>query len=327
MTTIKDVAKHAQVSVATVSRVLNNNGYVNEDTKKKVVRSIEELNYKPNAVARSLFKKESKTIGLIIPDIMNPFFPELARVVEDVMNKRGYTVILCNSDANPEKEAHYLDVLKRKYVDGVMIVTNTLQQDHIKEWELPLVGLDRPLEHTVPSVYSDNVHGACLAVSYLKEIGCQHIAHIQGPLTIANAKQRYQGYKQEIEKNGSFQEELVVPGEYQWQTAEAATISLLKKHPYVDGIFAGNDVMAFGVMKAAIKTGRNIPEDLQLIGFDNIFMSEMMHPSLTTISQPIDEMGKKASELLLSLIKGNVTVEYPKPFKATLKKRSSTLQV
>ncbi len=228
MTTIKDVAKQADVSVATVSRVLNNNGYVNEDTRKKVLKAIDALNYKPNSVARSLFKKQSKTIGLIIPDIMNPFFPELARVVEDVMHQHGYTVILCNSDANPEKEAHYLDVLKSKYIDGAIMVTNTLKQKHIESWDLPLVGLDRPLEGHIPSVYTDNFHGAKLAVSHLQELDCQHIAHIRGPKTITNAQQRYEGYKQEIQKHGAFREELVVSGEYQWETSEKVTTALLK---------------------------------------------------------------------------------------------------
>ncbi|WP_026702145.1 LacI family DNA-binding transcriptional regulator [Salibacterium aidingense] len=324
MTTIKDVAKLADVSVATVSRVLNNNGYVNEDTKKKVVEAMEELKYKPNSVARSLFKKESNTVGLIVPDIMNPFFPELARVVEDIMNDHGYTIILCNSDENPEKEAHYLDVLKRKYVDGVLIVTNTLERRHIADWELPLVGLDRPLGDIAPSVYSDNFQGACEAVTYLTELGCRHIAHIRGPHQITNAQQRFAGYKQMMEEAGVYREELVADGDYHWEAAEKAATSLLKEHPYVDGIFAGNDVMAFGVMKAAAKAGRSIPEDLQVIGFDGIHLSEMMSPGLTTMTQPMYNMGKKASELLFELIRGSDSTSDPEPFRAKLLERNST---
>ncbi|MGY4688884.1 LacI family DNA-binding transcriptional regulator [Salibacterium sp. K-3] len=324
MTTIKDVAKYAEVSVATVSRVLNNHGYVNEDTKKRVMQAMEELEYKPNSVARSLFKKESNTIGFIVPDIMNPFFPELARVVEDVMNDHGYTIILCNSDENPEKEAHYLDVLQRKYVDGVIIVTNTLERRHIAEWKLPLVGLDRPLGDIAPSVYSDNEQGAQEAVRYLLALGCRRIAHIRGPQHVTNAKQRFEGYKQIMEEADMYQEELIVDGDYDWKDAEKAAASLLDAHPDVDGIFAGSDVMAFGVMKAADKAGRSIPDDLQVIGFDGIHLSEMMTPGLTTMSQPMYEMGRKASELLFELIQGVSSPGDPEPFRAELIERSST---
>ncbi|MFL6558045.1 MAG: LacI family DNA-binding transcriptional regulator, partial [Bacillus sp. (in: firmicutes)] len=265
MSTIKDVAAAANVSVATVSRVLNNKGYINEDTRKKVLLAISELNYVPNEVARSLFKKQSKTIALIVPDIKNPFFPEVARAIEDVMSSQEYTLILCNSDGQVEKEIMYLDVMKQKYVDGIIIVTSTLTPNHIKNKDIPIVALDRPISSDLPSVSVNNLEGARQAVQYLKKIGCKKIAHIRGPHDISNADERYKGYLAEVENEPWFHPDLVVDGNYHVeQTTEAAT-RLLITNPDIDGIFAGNDYMAVGVLKAARKLGIQVPDDLSLI--------------------------------------------------------------
>ncbi|RSL33643.1 LacI family transcriptional regulator [Salibacterium salarium] len=326
MTTIKDVSKLAGVSVATVSRVLNENGYVKEETKQKVKQSIETLEYKPNAVARSLYNKKSYTIGLIVPDIMNPFFPELARSIEDEMNVHGYTVILCNSDADAKKEEHYLDILKQKYVDGVIFVSHTLKQESIKEWGLPLVALDRPIGEDIPSVSVDNRKAARTAVEYLINKGCQSIAHICGPSFIPNANERYLGYLDAMQNtNQKNYEELIINGYYQWKEAEKSTYTLLKNNDSIDGIFAGNDIMALGVMKAAEAAGRKIPKDLQIIGFDGVQISEMLNPELTTMAQPIYEMGTKACEMLLERIEGNQVLETMSCFETRIIERSSTL--
>lgn len=325
MHTIKDVAKEAGVSVATVSRVLNNKGYVNEETRKRVSEVISKLNYKPNAVARSLFKKQSKTIALIVPDIKNPFFPEIARAIEDVMNDKDYTLILCNSDENEEKEKKYLDMMKQKYVDGIIIVTSTLAPKHIEENGIPIIALDRPIGNNIPSVTVNNYDGARQAVRHLKTIGCQRIAHVRGPKNVMNADERYKGYLAEVGNDSWFQNDYIVEGNYNMEQTTKGTMELLKKHPDIDGIFAGNDYMAVGVVKAVTQMGKSIPDDLSIIGFDGIELGKLTNPEITTMSQPIYEIGTEAARLLLDVIEGKKVTKMHHQFHVTLKEGQSTL--
>ncbi|MFZ7946562.1 LacI family DNA-binding transcriptional regulator [Neobacillus sp. 19] len=302
MNSIKDVAHHAGVSVATVSRVLNAKGYVSEETRKKVEQSIRELNYKPNEVARSLFKKQSKTIGLIVPDITNPYFPELARAVEDTASKLGYTVILCNSDGKVEKEQHYLDVLMQKYVDGIIVSSNTLSEDQVNALQIPVVSLDREISKDIPTIVVENSKGARLATQYLRNKGRSRIAHIRGPLAIVNANERCEGYKQIVSNEPWFSESYIVNGNFDMESAIEATMKLIQLHPEIDGIFAANDTMAIGAIKAVHKLGKKTPEDIAIIGFDGISLSKATTPELTTIVQPIYEMGEKAAQMLIGFV-------------------------
>ncbi|MEK3888390.1 LacI family DNA-binding transcriptional regulator [Bacillus sp. FSL K6-3431] len=305
MVSIKDVAKHAGVSVATVSRVLNDKGYVSVDTRKKVEESIEELKYKPNEVARSLFKKQSKTIGLIVPDIMNPYFPELARAVEDTAAGLGYNVILCNSDEDEEKEQRYLDVLLQKYVDGIIVSSNTLKAKTIHELNIPVVSIDREISKDIPTIVVDNKKGARMATSFLKKIGRQKIAHIRGPNHVVNAAERCEGYKDVVSKEPWFKESYIVNGNYHMETSTEVTLQLLQLHPEIDGIFAANDTMAIGTIKAAHQLGLKVPEDISIIGFDGITLSKATTPELTTIAQPMYDLGEKAATMLVRLIEGD----------------------
>lgn len=322
--TIKEVAKEAGVSVATVSRVLNNKGYVNEDTRKRVMSSIEKLNYKPNAVARSLFKKKSKMIGLIVPDIKNPFFPELARAVEDVTNSEGYTLILCNSDDDFHKEQKYLDALKQKYVDGFIVVTSTLKAEHVEDHNIPLVALDRSIHPEIPAVYSNNYTGAKQATQYLLELGCRQIAHIRGPHHINNAEERYKGFTDVTKDQGLYDPKLVINGGYSIEKTIDVTSELLKKSPEIDGIFAGNDMMAIGVLKAAERLGLKVPEDLKIIGFDGIALCKTTSPEITTMAQPIYEMGTTAARMLLDFIEKKEVTNMKQVFQVQLVERQST---
>lgn len=324
MSTMKEVAAAANVSVATVSRVLNNNGYVNEETRKKVLLAISNLDYVPNEVARSLFKKQSKTIALIVPDIKNPFFPEIARAIEDVMSSQEYTLILCNSDEKVEKEIMYLDVMKQKYVDGIIIVTSTLTPKHIEKRDIPIVALDRPISVDIPSVTVNNFEGAIQAVQHLKKIGCKKIAHIRGPRAVSNADERYEGYIEQVEDEPWFCPDLVVNGNYNVLETTEATKELLTKFPDIDGIFAGNDYMAVGVLKAAEQLGIQIPEDLSLIGFDGIQLGQLTSPEITTMAQPIYELGATAAELLLEMIEGKPIPKLHQQFQVTLMNGQST---
>ncbi|PJW16516.1 LacI family transcriptional regulator [Geobacillus stearothermophilus] len=303
MATIRDVAKRAGVSVATVSRVLNQNGYVNEETERRVRQAMKELNYKPNEVARALFKKTSKTVGLIVPDITNPFFPELVRAVEDVMNIYDYTVILCNSDEKVEKEREYIEVLKQKYVDGVILTTNQFAPEEVEEWDVPIVVLDRPLHERYSSVVADNYEGARLATRHLYEVGCRRIAHIQGPNHVVNAMERFRGYQDEMRALGLGDRQLVIQGNYQLKQAKEAVMAALAEHD-MDGIFAGNDAMAVGALKAVQQCGLRVPDDIAIIGYDGIPLTEMTTPELSTVSQPIYEMGAMAARILIKQIEG-----------------------
>ncbi|XJZ27057.1 LacI family DNA-binding transcriptional regulator [Bacillota bacterium Lsc_1132] len=324
MTTIKEVAAEAKVSVATVSRVLNNNGYVNEDTRKRVLKAITKLNYIPNEVARSLYKKQSRTIALIVPDIKNPFFPEITRAIEDLMSSHDYTLILCNSDEQVEKEMMYLDVMKQKYVDGIIIVTSTLTPKHIEKRDIPIVALDRPISDDIPSVTVDNFEGAKAAVRHLKESGYRTIAHVRGPKTIVNAEQRYRGYLAEVENEPWFQSDLVVEGDYQVIKTTKAVKDLLTRHPEIDGIFAGNDYMAIGVLKAAEQMKIHIPDQLALIGFDGIQLSQLTSPEITTMAQPIYQLGATAAQLLLNMIEGKPLSRLHYQFPVSILKGQST---
>lgn len=324
LSTIKDVAKVAGVSVATVSRVLNNNGYVNEDTRKRVEAAIEKLNYKPNAVARSLFKKESKMIGLIVPDITNPFFPQLARAVEDVTNHLGYTLVLCNSDEDILKEQKYIEILNQKYVDGFIIVTSTLKSEHIKDLKVPIVALDRPINSDTPIVSVNNYEGSRFATRYLSDIGCQKIAHVRGPLDVINADERCRGYLDEVQNLNWFHPELIVNGSFNINKTKEVTKELLTLYPDIDGIFAGNDLMAVGVIKAAEELGVRIPDQLSIIGFDGITLCETTSPELTTMAQPIYNIGSTAAQILVDLIENRPLEQKNYIFSVDLIERQST---
>lgn len=302
MTSIKDVARIAGVSVATVSRVLNDKGYVGQRTREKVEKAIKETSYKPNEVARSLFKKQSSTIGLIVPDIMNPFFTELARAVEDMATKLGYNVILCNSDGNGDKEQAYLDVLKQQYVNGIIVSSNTLTAQQVEELNIPVVSIDREISKGLPTIVVENKKGAMMATRYLQSKGCKHIGHIRGSYGVVNAEERYEGYKAVVAGEQWFKESYVVDGNYDMQTAIEATAELLRQHPEIDGIFAANDIMAIGALKVAHQLGKKVPEELAVIGFDGIKLSTVMTPELTTIVQPIYKLGEVSAEMLISLM-------------------------
>ncbi|MCM3711662.1 LacI family DNA-binding transcriptional regulator [Sporosarcina luteola] len=324
MASIRDVAKYASVSVATVSRVLNDKGYVGAETRKKVEAAIAELNYRPNEVARSLFKKQSKTIGLILPDIMNPFFPELARAIEDTASKLGYTVILCNSDEDEEKAQRYIDVLLQKYVDGIIISSNTILEKTIRELNIPVVCIDREISKDIPTIVVDNKKGARMATRFLKEKGRRKIAHIRGPIDIVNANERCEGYREVVSGEQWFNESYIVNGNYRMETATEVVLELLRQHPEIDGIFAANDTMAIGAMKAAYQHGLKVPEEISIIGFDGIALGKASIPELTTIEQPLYKLGQTAAKVLIKLIKGQDIEKTFYQFDVQLVERDST---
>ena len=304
--------------------MLNNKGYVGAATRVKVENSIKELDYRPNEVARSLYKKQSKTIGLIVPDIMNPYFPELARAVEDIAVQLGYNVILCNSDEDAEKEQRYLEILQQKYIDGIIVASNTLDAQTIFDLKIPVVSLDREISKDMPTIVVDNIKGAKMATLYLQKKGCRKIAHISGPKNIINANERTAGYREIVSNETWFKESYIANGCYKMEAATDATLKLLTLHPEIDGIFAANDTMAIGVIKAIHQLGLKIPEDVSVIGFDGIMLSKAITPELTTIEQPIYELGETAARMLIGLIAGKPLEKNYFKFDVKLLEREST---
>jgi len=324
MATIRDVAKLANVSVATVSRVINNKGYVNADTKKRVNQAIEQLHYSPNDVARTLFRGRSKMIALFVPDIMNPFFPKLARAVEDIANKNNYTFVLCNTDDDLEKELTYMNALKQKSVDGMIVVSSRIQKEHLDKINVPVIALDRIFSSNLSMITVNNYEGAKEATAYLQAIGCQRIAHICGPETASNTMERLSGYMDVVREKDWFLSSYIVSGEYNLQKAKEVTMELLKNHPEVDGIFAANDLMGIGALKAAESLGRRVPDDLSVIGFDGIIDGKTTSPTLTTMVQPIYDMGTFAAEMLIEQINNQDLPKKNREFPVQLIERQST---
>jgi LacI family transcriptional regulator len=309
--TIKDIAKKANVSIATVSRVMNNKADdIREETKQRVLNVIKEHDYQPNSIARSMVTKKTATIGLIIPDIRNPFFPELVRGVEDFSKINNYSVILCNSDGDIEREKEYLNLMKEKSVDGV-IYTYAYGGfddciDEILNNKIPIVLLDRSRDDEKFSRVSiDNEKAGYIATKHLIELSHENIGCITGPDYIMGSRDRLKGYKSALKEAGlAINQAFIKTGDYQMEGGYLAAKELLKENR-VTAIFAFNDLMAFGVYQAAQEFGLTIPDDLSVVGFDNIKYNQLLQPKLTTIEQPTYRMGQLATEILLNQIKNN----------------------
>jgi LacI family transcriptional regulator len=328
LVTIRDVARLAGVSVATVSRVINQKEIVNPETAEQVLRAIEQLQYEPNAVARGLAGKKMGIIALILPDILNPFFPALARGVEDVAHRKGLTVILGNSDDLGLKESSYIKVLKKKYVDGFIFASNTIREEDVialRKEGIPIVLLDRGLDTTAcPVIRSNNRLGAKLAVNHLLEQGCRKIAHIYGPQEFITARERLLGYEEVVSELEGFSPSLMVPGHFDIDSGRKGVEQLLARHPDIDGIFAGNDLMAVGALKALHERKILVPQQVKVCGFDGISLTEITEPELTTVAQPIYEMGGLATRILLDEIESGISENAIIELDVTLVNRKST---
>ncbi|GAA0832479.1 LacI family DNA-binding transcriptional regulator [Bifidobacterium pullorum subsp. gallinarum] len=316
MTTIKDVAKQAGVSVATVSRVLNGNGYVHEDTRSKVEQSIRELNYTPNEVARSLYKRKSKLIGLLLPDIMNPYFPQLARGVEDEMQENDYRLIFGNSDEKKQKEMEYIQTFVQNNVVGVISSTNDPEADMYTGLNIPVVFLDRT-SNDRPSVFADGREGGRIAAQEMMFRGSKEITVMQGPADVRPALERFEGAVEVLEDRGAAYQVLKTTS-FSLTDAEGFAYELFRQYPDTDGVIASNDIVASAVLKEAHRLEKRVPEDVQIIGFDDILLSSLLAPSLSTIHQPAYEMGRAAARLLIELIEGQhierSSIEFPVEF-------------
>ena len=307
-TSIKDVAKEAGVSIATVSRVLNDIDVVNEDTKKKVLDAIKKLGYRPNIVARSLKTQRTKTVGILVPDISSGFYPEIVRGAEDVANIYDYNVILCNSDFDSEKEKEYLRVLKEKMVDGVIYMSSSLQEetlDIINELNLTTVLVEtKDKEESLPSVTIDNTKASKEATNYLLNKGLTKVAFAGTKKDSMNAwGDRYIGYEEALKENGfNVDEELVYSGGLKVKSGYEAVDYFENRNKEYDAIVCASDEIAMGVINALRDKGKKVPEDVSVVGFNDNFMSSVFYPKITTIKQPSYDMGSVAMRMLIKML-------------------------
>lgn len=300
MTTIKDVAQLAGVSVATVSRVINDRGYVHADTRKKVEDAVKALNFSPNEVARSLYKRKSKLIGLLLPDIANPYFPQLARGVEDRMQEQDYRLIFGNSDEDERKEQDYIQTFIQNNVVGVISSTNYPHSSIYEKLKIPVVFLDRTSLDR-PSVYADGREGGRLAAREIIKRGSRRITVMQGPSQIRPAQDRFEGAI-EIILDAGLDYQVIQTTSFSINEAGVWAEELFRKYADTDGVIASNDIAAMAVLHEASRIGRKVPDDVQVIGFDDIPMSRLLSPALSTIHQPAYEMGREAAGLLIQLV-------------------------
>jgi LacI family transcriptional regulator len=309
MSTISDVAKRAGVSTMTVSRVLNNSGPISPQTRKRVEKAIAELGYVPNALARSLHFKRTKTIALVLTDITNPFFTTIARGVEDAASKQGFTVMFCNTDESQDEEAEYLKVLLQKQVDGMLLVPACLEPDSVlflQERQTPVVILDRRIPNVrIDTVRCDSEGGAYALIRHLLELGHTRVAVLSGPRTVSTAIDRVTGYRRAMQAAGlDVSEELAMHGEFNQASGYAMAQQALALDPRPTALFAANNFIAIGAYRALRDAGLHVPEDVSLVAFDDLPAPLVMEPFLTVAAQPAYEMGQKATELLLARLSG-----------------------
>lgn len=304
---IEDVARQAGVSTATVSRVLSGKPYVSDAVRQRVLGAIRDLNYHPSRVARSLRVQRSSIIGLIISDIQNPFFTSVVRAVEDVAQQRGYSVILCNSDEDVEKELTYIQLMLAEQVSGLIVsptASNNEVYRRLVEQRVPVVAIDRCVDGVpMDMVMGDNVCAAEKIVSHLIENGYQRIGAVLGTPEASTGAERYQGYINALTAHGmSLQPELVRSGPPRSSNGYELTLELLTLPTPPDALFTGNNLLTIGALQAIYELGLRIPDDIAVAGFDELDWMFLVRPALTVMMQPTYEMGRQAAELLLARI-------------------------
>jgi|SRR5579863_88515 len=309
---IYDVAREAKVSVFTVSAVINQTGRVSATLSRRVESAVRKLNYRPNLLARSLAKQQTHTLGMVVTDIANPFFPPIVRAAEDAAQRAGYSMLLCNSDDKADKEAVYLDLLISNRVDGIILnkthtALSVAQRRMLDEAKIPIVLLMRTCaELKTDIVQTNDKQGAADAVDHLARIGHKRIAFASGPMSVSNARARRQGYAKALQARGLvYDPDLSFEGDYRIESGHRAGHALLPKRP--DAILVANYLMTIGLMSAAGEIGLKCPEDFCLISFDDYPWSGCFRPRLTTIELPKYELGNSAVRLLLERIQGKRT--------------------
>ncbi|EGU56270.1 ribose operon repressor [Vibrio nigripulchritudo ATCC 27043] len=306
MATMKDIARLAGVSTSTVSHVINKTRFVSEEISERVNNAAKELNYyAPSAIARSLKLNRTQTIGMLVTTSTNPFFSEIVRGVEESCYQNGYHLILCNTEGDNERMKTSIDTLLQKRVDGLILMCSTVEGERIEVFDrhpdVPVVVMDwGPMLFTSDKIQDNSLHGGYLAVKYLIEQGHHNIGCITGPLSKHQAQMRYEGYKRAMNEAGlTVSSKWIVESDFECDGGYQAFNTMYERGALPSAIFVCNDMMAMGVINAASEKDISVPEDVSLIGYDDVHIAKFMTPSLTTIHQPKHELGKAAVDALL----------------------------
>lgn len=307
MATIQDVAKHAHVGVGTVSRVLSGNGYVKQETREKIEKSIAELNYTPNQMARNLFFHKSGIVAVIVPDAGHPFFAQLVNAMEAALCEKGYQTMICNTYREKNYELRYLDMLKQQRVDGIIFGSHTTQDiSRYRNIQRPIVALDRKLGDEIPCVMSDHKSGGRLAAEEMIRAGCKKVVQV-GDIEARDqvftpSQVRYKIFSDIMEAHGI----TCLNWNERWSTSSIAYYqktanAILDRYPDADGIFA-TDIVIMALMQAALSRGKGVPEQLKLVAYDGTPLLGLTYPRVTAVVQPVAQLAKKAVQLVVDLI-------------------------
>ncbi|MCF3944163.1 LacI family DNA-binding transcriptional regulator [Oceanobacillus alkalisoli] len=319
MANIQDVAQAAGVSVATVSRFFNDRSAVSLKSRKKVDEAIKQLNYEPSVLARNLRKTESRLLLVLIPKISNPFYSEIINGIQDVAINNRYNILLCETDSNPEREDIYFNLVRNKMADGIITMDPAVQVDSLIELAAshPIIQCSEyAVESGIPYVTIDHEEAAYQAVRHLIQLGHKEIALINSHEKFLYSRKRENGYKRALEKdNLPFNEEWIIRcEELEFINGQLAMRKILGGNNRPTAVFAVSDLLAIGALKELHHAELNVPNDVALVGFDKIAFSNMTYPALTTVAQPMYEMGKLSAKMLIDKIKGkeveNVTLDF-----------------
>lgn len=319
--TIREIAKRANVSVATVSRAINNKGYVHEETKEIINKIVREVGYTPNQLARLLLKRQSGIIGVIIPHTVSPFMSELIAGIESEAIVNGYKVMLCVTNNNYDREIDYIKIFEQYMIDGLIISSNFLNTEKVLALNIPIISIDHIIDPNIPSITTDNIGGGRLAARKLIECGADNFVLFRGPSFLITTSERSLGFTEVIEKHGFPYEfydfDLVNPDHH-------FIYNFLLNNPQINGFFTLSDVL--GIITAGIltKLGRELGKDVFLVSFDGLSVSKWVYPTITTITQPINYMGVVAVSTLIKLINGKDIHDQHQIIQISLKEREST---
>ncbi len=311
--TIADVAREAGVSMMTVSRVVNDKEGVSQETRQAIEEIIQKLDYRPNIHARGLATQRTGTLGLVVPDISNPFFSGVARGVENTASSKGYSILVCNTEENPQRELDVLELLVEKWVDGLVLCSTRLEYQKLQSYltQYPAAVLinnvleGQQIPDNVSCAMIDDKAGGQMATNHLIQSGHKVIGFLSGPPVSQSSRWRNYGYRQALAEAGlPYRSELVLPCSPTVEGGQQATSQLLESHPEITAIFCYNDLVAVGAIQACAELGRVIPLDLAIVGYDDIILAPLVTPSLTTCHIAREELGKLATELLLEHLAG-----------------------
>lgn len=309
--TIADVAKQAGVSTMTVSRVVNNKGKISDATKDRVKAIIQDLGYRPSTIARSLTTKQTLTIGFMLPDITNPFFPDVVRGAEDIAWKNGYSLILCNTDEDQERETQTLQFFEEKRVDGLILCSPRLPDKQllalVKKHRSAVLYNRAALGLNVSSIQIDEDFSMMQAVEHLSLVKCKHIGFITGPSHSEAGQKRVQAFKRALALNGlACDPTLLIPCLPDIEHAFISAQQVLSTHQHIDALICYNDIVAIGAIQACRQLNLSVPKDVAIIGVDDILTAAIMEPSLTTLAVSKYDIGAKAVEMLLAQLNGEL---------------------